>query len=89
MKKSLVPVFLQILHVEDTRTYTGGTMVCNVTFMDGQCMCMDNLPIRLSSAGMVDEEAAVQFVSNLVDNLYLEGREGGEVETWVLKIKEN
>jgi hypothetical protein len=78
-------VFLQVLLVEDTRLFSGSSMIVNVTFLDGRMIRVDNLPIKMFSAGLVDKEAGQQFVSNLAETFYLEKVQGQEI---ALRIKD-
>jgi hypothetical protein len=82
--KSKVAVLLQILMVEDKKLYSGSKLVSTLTFLDGSIITVDDIPVEMSSAGLVDEEAAQQFAANLVDMLYLEKMKGEEKLT--LKI---
>jgi Ca2+-binding EF-hand superfamily protein len=72
VNEEMIPLFIEILAVEDTRYYNSCNLIGNFISPSGSFTICESLPMKLPTIGIVDKEAAEQFASNLIDKLYFE-----------------
>jgi hypothetical protein len=87
VSEQYIPVFVQVLAIEDTRYYAGSSLVANFITPDGVFNTCETLSMKLPTIGLVDHDAARQFASNLVERMFFEMDEKELIP--VFKMNEN
>jgi hypothetical protein len=87
VSEQYIPVFVQVLAIEDTRYYAGSSLVANFITPDGVFNTCETLSMKLPTIGLVDHDAAKQFASNLVERMYFEMDEKELIP--IFKMNEN
>lgn len=85
IKEKKIAMFIQILTIEDTRYYSGSSLIANFVSADSSFSACESLSVKLPTIGLVDQEAAQQFAANLIERMYFEIDEKEKKPTLKLK----